>query len=187
MTATEDPATKSKAPLGESKGAKSPPTGSEPARNPELLALTINSETGQIVRLERVDSGGARHELSDEQRARLAQEKGADTLETLIEEVFEAGIASVLGGTGRFSASESEEEAELRHLLLRPLIERSPAKHLMKPDILTRATLGTLLRNNLRPQPRGAESRSVHTSSRGSASKSNQPGQASDRQTSSAT
>jgi len=187
MTATEDPVTKSKMPPGEGKGAKSPATGSEPARNPELLALTINAETGQIVRLERVDSGGARHELSEEQRAKLAQEKGEHTLEALIEEVFEAGIASVLGGTGRFSASESEEEAELRRLLLRPLIERSPARHLMKPDTLTRATLGTLLRNNLKPQPRGAESSAVHPSSRGSAGKSYQPGQASNRQTSSAT
>jgi hypothetical protein len=186
MTANEDPATKPKTLPGEGKGAKSPYTASEPARSPELLSLTINAETGQIVKLETVDSGGTRRELSEEQKARMAQEKGEDTLEALIEEAFEAGIASVLGGSAQFSPSESEEEEELRHLLLRPLIERSPAKHLMKFDTLTRATLGTLLRHHMGHHARDAESRPSQPSSRGSASKSQQPA-ASDRQTSNAT
>jgi hypothetical protein len=177
MAANDDPAIRPKTSPGVGRGSKSPRSASGPARNSELLALTINAKTGQIVRVESVDSSGARHELSEEQWAKLAQEKGTDTLEALIEGAFEAGVASVLGDRGaQFGPSESEEEAELRHLLLRPMIEHSPAKHLMKRDTLTRATLGTLLRHNIGPEPRDAESKRPQRPSRGSASKSHQPG-----------
>jgi len=188
MPANDDPATRAKTPSGNGRRSKSSPTASKPAEKPELLTLTIDAETGQIVRLEGVDSSGARHELSKEQTARLAQQKGEDTLEALIEEAFEAGIASVLGdGAGKFSVSESKEEAELRHLLLRPLIEHSPAKHLMKRATLTRATLGTLLRHGIAPHhPRTAAGGPSQSSSKGSASKSQRPGQASERHTSNA-
>jgi hypothetical protein len=43
---------------------------------------------------------------------------------------------------------ESAKDADLRRLLLRPLIEDSAAKRLMQRDILSRAILATLIQNS---------------------------------------
>jgi hypothetical protein len=64
-----------------------------------LLAFTIDADTAEIVKLESVDSFGAHHDLSDEEKAKLAFDE-KDKLESLFEQTFEAGIACVLGGGG---------------------------------------------------------------------------------------
>jgi len=112
----------------------------------KLFAFTIDANTAQIVKLETLDASGARHELSDEEKASLAREGSAGGLEEFVERAFEAGIACVLGGDERQEkADESAEESELRHLLLTPLIEHSPAKRLIQREALNRAILGTLI------------------------------------------
>jgi hypothetical protein len=121
----------------------------------KLFTITIDANTAQIVRLESQDATGSRHELSDEEKASLAQEAqegGEDRLEDVLEQAFEAGIACVLGGAaGQDKAQESAEDAELRHLLLTPLIEHSPARHLLRPDVLNRAILATLIEHSTKP------------------------------------
>ena len=104
-----------------------------------LFAFTIDADTAQIVKLETLDASGARHELSEEEKAGLARQ-GTEDLEQLVEQVFEAGIACVLGGGEREDkAEEPAEEAELRHMLLAPLIEHSPARRLIQREALSRA------------------------------------------------
>jgi hypothetical protein len=133
----------------------------------DLLAFTLHVETGRIVRLEGVDKAGVRHELSEEQKASLARLRGEDTLEALVEQAFEAGIACVLGGsTEQLGTKESEEEAKLRRLLLGPLIEHSSAKRLMQLNVLSRSILGTLLRHGI--EPSGPEHRPAEQTSSGS-------------------
>ena len=67
-------------------------------------------------------------------------------MEAIIEQAFEAGIAYVLGDEGdEDDPMESEKDANLRHLLLRPLIENSSAKRLIRRDVLSRAILKTLI------------------------------------------
>jgi hypothetical protein len=111
----------------------------------KLFAFTIDADTAQIVKLESLDASGARHELSEEEKASLAGE-GSEGLEELVARVFEAGIACVLGGDEREDkAEEPAEEAELRHMLLTPLIEHSPARRLIQREALSRAILGTLI------------------------------------------
>ena len=118
----------------------------------KFFTFTIDANTGQIVRLESLDATGTRHELSDEEKASLAQEGSEDRLEDVLEQAFEAGIACVLGGgAGQDKAQESAEDAELRHLLLTPLIEHSPARHLLRPDVLNRAILATLIEHSTKP------------------------------------
>jgi hypothetical protein len=113
----------------------------------KLFAFTIDANTAQIVKLETLDASGARHELSEEEKASLARE-GSESLEELVERVFEAGIACVLGGNERQDkAEEPAEEAELRHMLLTPLIEHSPARRLIQREALSRAILGTLIQH----------------------------------------
>jgi hypothetical protein len=116
----------------------------------QLLTITIDAKTGQIVKFESLDESGVPHELSDEEKANLAREGVGDKLEEIVEQAFEAGIACVLGGGDRAVTQESEEDAELRHLLLLPLIEHSMAKRLMHGEVLNRAILGTLIQHSMK-------------------------------------
>src|SRR5271169_6227462 len=114
MAATEE-AGAPKATTGKGPGSKSSTASSKSVLQPDLLTVTIETKTGQIVKIEGVDAAGARHELSDEELARLAKERGKATLETVLEQAFEAGIASVLGDEGdEDEPQESEEDADLR-------------------------------------------------------------------------
>jgi len=114
----------------------------------KLLTFTIDASTAQVVKLEAEDASGARHELSDEEKASLTQAGNAGDLEQFVERAFEAGIACVLGGgEPEEKAEEPADEAELRHMLLTPLIEHSPARRLMQREALSRAILGTLIQH----------------------------------------
>ena len=123
-----------------------------------LFTFTIDASTAQVVKLETEDASGERHELSDEEKASLAQAGTASDLERFVERAFEAGIACVLGGgESEEKAEEPADEAELRHMLLTPLIEHSPARRLMQREALNRAILGTLIQLATKA-PTGAES-----------------------------
>ena len=128
----------------EGPGSKSS-SPSEQTPSAGLIAFTIDIATGQLAKVEKVDGAGARQELSSEEKARLKQQS-SDTIEALIEQAFEAGIACVLGGhADEKDPLESEDDARLRELLLRPLIEHSSVVRLMAREVLGRAILGTLL------------------------------------------
>ena len=145
MTAMDDPAADAKRRAGKNQAPKSPATS-------ELLTITIQAKTGQIVKIQSAEAGGGLSELSDQERADLLKKGSKDTLEALIEQAFEAGIACVLGDAiGRSEADESEEEADLRHLLLESLIRQSPVQRLMQREVLSRAFLGTVVQHALDP------------------------------------
>jgi hypothetical protein len=127
----------------------------------KLFTFTIDATTAQVVRLETEDPSGARHELSDEEKASLAQAGTEGSLEQFVERAFEAGIDCVLGGGEREDkADEPADEAELRQLLLTPLIEHSAAKRLMQREALNRAILGTLIQHAAKA-PAAAETSST--------------------------
>jgi hypothetical protein len=72
----------------------------------------------------------------------------------IVEQAFEAGISCVLGGKANLDDErESEEEAELRRLLLRQLIEHSPATRYMHRGAMSRAALQPLIQANLTRRP----------------------------------
>jgi hypothetical protein len=114
-----------------------------------LFAFTINPKTAEVVKVESLDSSGARHELSKEEKAKLASAGAEDEIEDVVEQAFEAGIACVLGTEESEHKEESAEDAELRHLLVSPLIQESPVRRLIRREALSRASLGTLIRNYL--------------------------------------
>lgn len=129
-----------------------------PDATAKFLAFTIDANTAQIVKLESLDASGASHELSEDEKASLATAVSKDRLEEVLEQAFEAGIACALGegfarddaeGSADDEAKESEEDAELAHLLLKPLIEHSTAMGLMKPEVLNRAILETLIERSI--------------------------------------
>ena len=159
MTAMDDAAADAKRRAGKNPAPKSPTT-LEVAPDADLFTITIQAKTGQIVKIQRAEGGDGRSELSDRERADLLKKGSKDTLETLIEQAFEAGIACVLGDAIQGSeADESEEEADLRHLLLDPLIRHSPVERLMQREVLSRAFLGTVVQHALDPvSPEGSSS-----------------------------
>ena len=153
MTAINNDPGKAGSSAKKSSEAKSSSPPSEP-QQPDLLTFTIQARTGQIVKIEGVDSTGVRHELSDEEKTNLAKQKNKATLEDMLEQAFEAGIACVLGDAdGEDGAPESAKDADLRRLLLRPLIEEGAAKRLLQRDILSRAMLTTLIQNATSSRP----------------------------------
>src|SRR5215470_4933600 len=116
------------------------------ATQPELFTITFNAGTGEVVRFERIDANGVRQDLSESDRARLAAEENEGRLGGILEQAFEAGISCVLGGRANLDDErESEEEAELRRLLLRQLIQHSTAARYMHRDVMSRAALRTLI------------------------------------------
>jgi hypothetical protein len=125
-----------------------------------LLSFTIDAKTAQLVKLESLDASGASHELSESEKATLAKEMGEEGIGEILEEAFEAGIACVLGDSERQSkARESAEDAELRHLLLAPLIAATAAKRLLQPDVLHRAILETLVHDSMKQAGTTGENR----------------------------
>ena len=117
----------------------------------KLFTFTIDAATAQVVKFETVDASGNSHEISDEEIANLAQQ-GSQKLEQALEEAFAAGIDCVLGGEdGQSETKESEKDAELRHLLLTPLIEHSPAKRLLQREAMNRVLLETLIQRSTKP------------------------------------
>ena len=154
MSATDNEPSKPGASDKKGSGSKSSTQTSKPVSNLDLLTVTIHAKTGQIVKIEGVDSAGRHHELSDEEKTSLAREKSKATLEDIIEQAFEAGIACVLGDEdGKDDSPESENDADLRRLLLRPLIEDGAAERLMQRDLLNRAMLTTLIQNSTSSRP----------------------------------
>ena len=146
MRTTDNGPGKSRSADKKSSASKSSADTSEP--HPDLLTVTIDTKTGQIIKIEGANGTRARHELSDEEKASLAKKTGKATLEAIIEEAFEAGLACGLGEEAdEDEPVESEKDANVRHLLLRPLIENSAVKRLMRRDVLSRAFLKTLIGN----------------------------------------
>jgi len=116
----------------------------------DLISVTIDPNTARIIKLEGIDAAGARHDLSDEEKATLLRHTAEGTLEQVVERAFEAGIACVLDGEkGRDESNDSLEDVELTHQLLVPLIEHSHAKKLIARDTLDRAMVDTLIAHSM--------------------------------------
>ena len=128
---------------GPTAGARANPGAATP--QPNLFSLTISADSGEIVKIEKVEGTGTRRDLRDDDKTELTA-KAAPTLDALIERAFEAGIACVLGvEAGHAEAEESDEEADLRRALLMPLMEGSWAKDLLKREVLGKAILASAI------------------------------------------
>ena len=121
--------------------ATAPP---EPERAP-LFAFTIDSADGSVLTFERLDEGGERHAFTREEKFTLAKAFAGPTLAAVVEEAFEAGIECVLGEGDEDEAADAETDGDLRRELLRSLIGRSRAKHLVEDDTIDRAIVGRLI------------------------------------------
>jgi hypothetical protein len=132
----------------ERKGVASFKGGAEAAdaTEEEQLMVTIKAPMGKIVRIEKVDKSGKRHELEQEEWAKLVGDDELDEIEDALERAFEAGVAAVLGEEyEEDEASEDEEERNIRRLLIGGLLRRRRVHR----SILHGLLMGRLLRRRL--------------------------------------
>jgi hypothetical protein len=137
--------------------AAAPPTAAE-----ALVVVTLKVSDGSILKIEATDPGGARHELTAAEAAKLLGDRPNSTVEGLVHQAFEAGIACVLdespaGAAADEASGESREDAILHDELLGALIERSPAKRLLRREVLNSALLGTIISGASGGTPAAAE------------------------------
>ena len=119
-----------------------------------FFVFTIDASSAQIVKVETLNKRGKRRQLSDEDKARLLRERKDDGLEPVLERTFEAGLACALGAEpAQESKPETDEDAELRHLLLARLIEHSDARDMLPRNALNRAFLETLIQHSINGAP----------------------------------
>ena len=123
-------------------------TQAPPTSRSQRLAFTLDTSSGEIIKIESADSAGQRRELSKAERLDLAKETRGAGVEALLERAFEAGIASLLDREDRKEdEGETEEEAGVRQILLQPLMERTFAAHAMRREVLRQAIVQTLIRD----------------------------------------
>jgi hypothetical protein len=128
------------------------------ASRPERFAFTFDASTGAVITFESVDTAGRRHKLSKTEKIDLARESNGPSLEVLLENAFEAGIACVLGDGKAANATEHEtkDDENLRRILLKPLIEESAAAQLIRRDVLRQAIVQTLIEDVIKStEPEG--------------------------------
>jgi len=114
-----------------------------------VLSFTIDASTGRVLKVETLDAKGARREVSEEEKATLARER-TERIEDALEQAFEAGIECVLGGEVEApEVNDSDNDVALRHVLVSPLMQQSPASRLLQREVLDRAILETLLHHSL--------------------------------------
>ena len=145
MADTDAPTPKPDEPAA-SPEAKSFASGPEPAVIAARISFTVDTASGRVVTVEAVDDAGVRRELTAEEKSGLAEAGVKDTMSDIVEKTFEAGITAVLGEDGKEDdEAESEDGANLRHLILRPMIAKSAVKRFLKREVLIRAILGALI------------------------------------------
>ena len=124
----------------------------QPVHRLMTVTITIDAESAEVVRVEGVDATGARHELSDDEKASFIKERRDERVADLVEQAFEAGIASVLGvgDEEEEKTEESSADVEFRRQLLAPLLERSGLGNLRERPAVKRAILGTLIEHSMK-------------------------------------
>ena len=102
----------------------------------EQLVFTLCVATGQIVKVETVDSAGKRHEVQTDEAVELAGKDDMKGIETALDDAFEAGIISMLDPESDAEESnESDETAEdlrLRRELLTLIIGSEVRRRLLR-------------------------------------------------------
>jgi hypothetical protein len=101
--------------------------------------LTLSVATGEIVRVEKVEHGGKRHELSDGEYAELVVDDETGEIEAALEEAYEAGLEDALGENDGDGAA-ADEVLALRRLAVGRLLVRGMLRRGLRRRLLHRPT-----------------------------------------------
>ena len=107
----------------------------------EQIIFTIRAPTGEVVKVEKVDVGGNRRDLSKEEVTSLVGKSEESEIENALDEAFEAGICSLLDPRSEVEESpETTDEVALRRELL-TLIVGAGARRRLQSRIVQRLIL----------------------------------------------
>ena len=67
-----------------------------PGEGTEQIIFTMRAPTGEVLKVEKIDVGGNRRDLSKEEVAGLVGKSEESEIEDALDEAFEAGISSLL-------------------------------------------------------------------------------------------
>ena len=109
-----------------------------PPEETEQIVLTLNPKKGEILRVEKLDKSGQRHEVSEEELAALVGEEEREELEAAIEEAYATGVTDALGDEDE-DEDEDEAEESLRQLILGRAVGRQLLRRGVRRLILRRA------------------------------------------------
>jgi hypothetical protein len=136
----------------ERKGVASFKGGGEPvgASEQEQVMMTIDLPMGKIVKVEKIDKAGKRHELAEEEWAKLVSNDEVEDIEVALEEAFEAGIAAVLGERYEDEGEDDEEKA-VRRFLIHELLGPHPVqRRILQRVLVSRVLRRRILKRSLR-------------------------------------
>jgi hypothetical protein len=142
------------------------PTG---AGATQQLLFTLDATTHQVLKVETINRAGARRELSVRQTADLTGADDLESVESAIDEAYEAGVAEGLDEAG----DDEDEELALDQLLVEPVAEEPVFRHGVRRLLLRRLLLRRLLRRKLASSTKAPQQRrqpTAHEARNGSAS-----------------
>src|SRR6516162_6453204 len=107
----------------------------------EQIIFTMRVPTGEVLKVEKVDVGGNRRDLSQEEFTSLVGKSEEGEIENALDEAFEAGICSLLDPRREVEESpETIDEVALRRELL-TLIVGAGARRRLQRRIVQRLIL----------------------------------------------
>jgi len=114
-----------------------------PAGTTEQLIFTVDTASGAVTKIEKIDAGGKRREMPQDETVALVGRDSIHEIEAALDEAFEAGISSVLGpDSADEPEADSDDDVELRKLLLAGMIgseiRRKLRRRLVQRVILSR-------------------------------------------------
>jgi hypothetical protein len=110
----------------------------------EQIIFTMRAPRGEVVKVEKIDVGGNRHELSKEEIAGFVGKNEVSEIEDALDEAFEAGICCLLDPRSEVEERpETGDEVALRRELLTLIIgagvRRRLQRRIVQRLILSRA------------------------------------------------
>jgi len=99
----------------------------------EQIIFTVRAPTGEVLKVEKIDIGGNRRDLSKEEVAGLVGKSEENEIENTLDEAFEAGIGSLLDPRSEVEESpETEDEVALRRELLTLIVGAGARRRLQR-------------------------------------------------------
>jgi len=136
LSQTNDSSVEGTGAAKESPGAKPKAIGTSGVDEAQQLVFTLCGATGQIEKVEKVDSAGTRHEVPTDEAVELAGKADMKGIEAALDDAFEAGIISMLDPESDAEETDGSdqiaEDLHLRRELLTLIIGREVRQRLLR-------------------------------------------------------
>ena len=125
------------------------------------LVLTLSMANGNVVKIEKLEKSGQRHQVTDEELATLIGEDEMDELGSVLEEAYVAGVGDAIGEQPAEEASDEELEGDEADDVFGDFMFRLLARHHLVRRGIRRLVLRRVLGHEPMPNPRERPQRKV--------------------------